>query len=218
MENSKNTQILTQLKQNFENKNFDEVISLIEQNKESFDPGIYEYNIGIAYFKKGNLVDARVWFEKAKLKGFYSNELMTALKDVTSKLEVKRLEESQSIHDSFSNISTLLPVDVYVTLSLIFFVILGVFYKKMDKYIRLVVLVLAFMPLAFYFMYAKNYHSIIVLEDQIVFRGPSEMFEQTQLIPKGMKLITGKTHNGWRYILSPESHKGWFKSTKVEKL
>ena len=88
----------------------------------------------------------------------------------------------------------------------------------MDKFIRIALLVIAFLPMSFYYLHVKDYNSIIVLEDQVVYRGPSAMFEQTQLIPKGMKILTGKTHNGWRYILSPNSHRGWFNTEKVEKL
>lgn len=218
MENSKNTQILNELKQSFEKKDYDAAIALINSNKTKFDPGVYEYNLGIAYYKKGDLVTARVWLEKAKGKGFYSNKLLSAIKEVSQELEVNRLEEAQGFNDSFSQFIASVPIDAYITLSLFFLVLLGIFFKKIDKYIRIILLVLAFLPVTFYGFYAKDFHSIIVLDDEIVYRGPSTMFEQIQLIPKGMKILTGQTYNGWRYIVSPSSHQGWFHTDKVEKL
>ena len=218
MEKNKNSQILNDLKVFFQKEDYNSAIDLIKSNQNSFEPGLYEYNLGISYFKNNEIVQSRVWLEKAKQNGFYSNELQSALEKVTSKLEVTRLEESQSFSDTFNQISVDLPVDAYYTVSLTFFVLLAFLYKRMDKYLRVLMLVIAFSPLAFYHIHVKVYHSIIVLEDQIVYRGPSAMFEQIQLIPKGMKLLTGKTHNGWRYILTPSSHRGWFNSEKVQEL
>lgn len=218
MKNNQNTQILNDLKLFFKKGDYQSAIKLLKTNSSHFDPGIYEYNLGIAYFKNNKLVESRVLLEKAKQHGFLSNELKSSLKEVTRDLEVDRLEESQSFNDSFNKIAVEVPIDAYYSISLAFLVVLMIFYKKIDKYIRVLLLVIAFTPMAFYYLHVKNYNSTIVLENQIVYRGPSMMFEQIQLIPKGMKLITGKTHNGWRYILSPSSHQGWFNSDKVEDL
>lgn len=218
MENNENTQILEQLKEKFHTKDFEGAIKLIKANKDSFEPGLYEYNLAISYMKNNQMVDARVSLEEAKSKGFYSNELENALKEVKKSLEVYRLEESQDFNDNFTGFVASVPVDLYITISLIFFVVFGAFYKKMDRYIKVVILIFAFMPISFYGLFVKDYRSIVILEDQVVYSGPSEMFEQIQLIPKGMKLITGKTHNGWRYILSPSSHRGWVITDKVKKL
>lgn len=218
MENNKNSQILTDMKLFFDKKDYKSVIQLLKSNSNKFDPGVYEYNLGIAYFKNNDLVNSRVWLEKAKQNGFLSSELNNALEEVSVKLEVNRLEESQSLNDSFNQFAVNTPVDAYFTISLLFLVLVAFFYKKIDKYIRVILLVIAFTPIAFYQLHVKNYRPIIVLEDQIVYRGPSAMFEQIQLIPKGMKLLTGKTHNGWRYIITPSSHQGWFNTDKVEDL
>lgn len=218
MENNENTQILDQLKEKFNSEDFEAAIELIKSNKDSFEPGIYEYNLAIAYMKNNQFVEARVSLEEAKSNGFYSNELESALSEVKKSLEVYRLEESQNFNDTFTNVVTTVPIDLYITISLVFFVVFGVFFKKMDRYIKVVILILAFMPISFYGLFVKDYRSVVILEDQIVYSGPSQMFEQIQLIPKGMKLITGKTHNGWRYILSPSSHRGWVITDKVKKL
>jgi hypothetical protein len=91
-------------------------------------------------------------------------------------------------------------------------------YKKLDKYIRLIILFLGLLPTVFYFQHVNQHEKIIVLEDEYVYRGPSKMFEQIQIIPKGMKLFTGKNYNGWRYIVTPTSHQGWFTTNKVKSL
>lgn len=218
MENNKNSQILKQLKQFFDNEEYNSAVELIKANKDKFEPGVYEYNLGVAYYKNDSLVSSRVWFEKARQEGFISNELNGALEEVTTKLEVVRLEESQSFNDSFNSFAVNIPVDAYYTVTLLFLVLLAVFYKKIDKYIKVIILVISFLPMSFYHFHVKDFNSIIVLEDQVVYRGPSAMFEQTQIIPKGMKLLTSKTHGDWRYVLTPSSHRGWFKTKKVESL
>lgn len=218
MENNKNTQILNNLKTYFEKAEYDSAINLIKTNKSAFEPGVYEFNLGIAYYKNNDLVVSRIWLEKAKQQGFLSSELNIALEEVTSKLEVYRLEESQSFSDSLNQFSVGVPVDAYYTISLVFLVIFVALYRKVDKYLKLLIIILAITPISYYQFHVKKYNSIIVLEDQVVYRGPSAMFEQIQLIPKGMKLLTGKTHNGWRYILTPSSHQGWFNTNKVEDL
>lgn len=218
MENNKKLSKLKEFKALFEKQDYDGAIKFLDENKQNFDEGVYQYNLGLTYLKKGQLVEARVLFEKSKLNGFFSNEVDLALKEATSGLEVKTLEESSSFSDDFNNIVLQIPFDVYFLISLIFVAIVIGFYKKLDKYIRIIIFVFAMLPTVFYYQHVNQHEKIVVLEDQYVYRGPSKMFEQIQMIPKGMKLFTGKDHNGWRYIVTPQSHRGWFKSEKVESL
>ena len=218
MENTKNSEILAEFKTLYLKQEYDQAISLLKTNEEKFDKGLLEYNLGLLNLKKGNFVEARVLLEKAKLHGFYSNELNNALSEVKKNLDVSTLEASSTLSDDFNQVSLQVPFDAYLFVCLFFIVLVLGFYKKIDKYIRIILFVFAMLPIVFYFQHVKQHEKIIVLEDQYVYRGPSKMFEQTQLIPKGMKLLTGKNHNGWRYIVTPESHKGWFYSNDVENL
>jgi len=111
-----------------------------------------------------------------------------------------------------------MPFDAYLTIALTTAVFYAILYRKLDKMVRVLMIVLVTIPLIFYSQYVNKYNAAIVLEDQVIYRGPSKMFEQIQLVPQGMKIYTGKEFEGWRYIIAPESHRGWFYSEKVEVL
>lgn len=218
MEKSKDLSILDEFKVLFEKKDYQKAADFLHKHKDKFETGVFDYNLGLVYLKNNQFVKARVSLEKAKINGFYSNEVQAALSEVTESLDVKMLEEPTSFSDSFNSIVLQVPFDAYVFVTLFFVTISIATYKKFDKYIRLIIFVLGLLPTVFYFQHVNQHEKIIVLEDEYVYRGPSKMFEQIQIIPKGMKLFTGKNYNGWRYIVTPTSHQGWFTTNKVKSL
>ena len=218
MENQIKTEILSELKKYFEVKDYSSAIKLLNENRGQFEPGVFNYNLGLALLQSEDPVMARVQFEKAKIHGLYSNELMHALDETTQKLQVKTLEESQTFSDQFNKITLGTPFDVYITISLSIAIVALLLHRRVDKLVTFLMILFATAPLIFYSQYVNKYNATVVLEDQVVYRGPSKMFEQIQLIPQGMKIYTGKEFDGWRYIIAPESHRGWFFTQKVEVL
>lgn len=218
MENLTEAQILSNFRESFESQKYDDAMSILKTNQLSFDPGVYEYNMALVYLKKEDFVNARINFEKAQINGFMSNELSIGLSKVREVLEVDRLEEPKGAQDTFNNIVIQIPFDIYIFASLSVGLLFLLLFKRIDKVLRIILLIISFMPLTFYYIYVNKFNTVVTYEDSIVYRGPSKMFEQIQIIPKGMKLITGEDHGGWKFIIVPESHKGWFFAENVEKL
>lgn len=218
MEKNKIMPVLEEFKTLYQKQKYQEAIKLLQKSKDKFEPGVYEYNLGLVFMRNDQLVQARIQFEKAKYNGFYSTELKEAMSEVTSRLEVKTLEQPSTFKDEFNSVVLQVPFDVYIFISLIFIFLVLWLYKKIDKYQTTILALFAILPTVFYYQYVARHEKIILLNDEFLYRGPSKMFEQIQLAPKGMKLFTGKDHNGWRFVESPESHKGWFKTDQVEKI
>jgi len=219
MSNNSNTNILTEFRVFFNAGEYDKAKEVLISQKHLFDPGVYEYNLGIVNYKTGNLVSARVNFEKAQIKGFYSKEVKEALKEVKSELGVISLEEVSSPLNSFKSFSYQVPVEIYLSITLLFAILFTIFRKSVtSKILRVFIFIIILLPTIFFYKEVQMKKVEVAKEEHFVFAGPSKMFEQVQLIPAGMKIITGKEVPGWKYIEIPESHSGWIEDTQLERL
>jgi hypothetical protein len=219
MNNNSNTNILSEFKSLYENKNYEDALSLLHENKPMFDPGIYEFNIGLIYMKQEYYVLARINFEKAKELGFMTNELNSALSIVKDNLEVTVLEENSSVSDNVNDILFDLPKELFFSTSILLLILFTVFYKKMSsRTLRVISLIIITFPIIFFFTVIDGKSEVILLDDHIVRRGPSKMFEEVQVAPKGMKVFINDQVDGWNFIVHPKSHQGWIKTKSLEKL
>jgi hypothetical protein len=219
MNNNSNTNILSEFKSFYENKNYEDALTLLHENRPKFDPGVYEYNIGLIYMKQDHYVLARINFEKAKEFGFMTNELNSALNEAKSALQVTVLEDSSSTSDSFNEVLFDLPKEIFFSVSILLLIVFTMLYKRLGSLpIKLVGFIVTVFPIVFYFIVISNKSEVVLLEDHAVRRGPSTMFEEVQLVPKGMKVFINDEVEGWNFIVHPKSHQGWIKTKSLERI
>jgi uncharacterized protein YgiM (DUF1202 family) len=162
---------------------------------------------------------ARINFEKAKEFGFMTNELDSALTEVKDALDVTVLEQSSSASDSINEVLFDLPKELFFSISILFLILFTLLYKKIGSLpLRVLSLVITIFPIVFYLTVISDKSEVILLEDHAVRRGPSKMFEEVQLVPKGMKVFINDQVDGWNFIVHPKSHQGWIKTKSLEKI
>ena len=219
MNNNSNTIILKEFKSLYETKKYEDALTILHENKPMFDPGVYEFNIGLIYIKQEHYTLARINLERAKEYGFMNNELNSALDEVKNFLDVTRLEENVSASDNINEILFDLPKEIFFSISVLLIIIFILYYKKIQSVaIRIASLVIIIFPIVFYFTVVSGKSEVVLLEELPVRRGPSEMFEEVQVVPKGMKVFINDQIGGWNLIVHPKSHQGWIKTEKVEKI
>lgn len=216
MSNKLKSNIIEKFESLYQKKDFDGALDYINTNKESFDLAIYHYNLGAIYFSKDDFVKARVYFEKSKMLGFESNEVNTAIRNVKKSLDIVHLESSETILESIQFSLIGLSFDAYVTLALI----LGLLSltKKINTILRYVFFILTPLPVIFYFFYVSGHTYKLSIEDKVIYKGPSRMFDQVQEIPKGMLFITKDRLEGWQRVILPKSHQGWIIDENMESI
>jgi hypothetical protein len=218
MEKSEMEQVLKEFKKYYDTSQYDSAYELLMQNQNSFDPGVWHYNIAIVSLKNNKPVKARIHLEKAKKSGLYSNELNEALRDTTEKLQVRSIESASDWADNFNLAISQTPYDVFLTVALIFFIILIIMVKKLKGVAKWLMIIPVIVPLFFYYFYVRHFNTLITYQNEIVYNGPSQMFDQVQLLPRGTKFITSKRYEQWYFIIYPSSHQGWVMPKKVEQL
>ena len=207
---------LTQFKQLFEQKKFDEAIVELKSLRLDIDPGLYEFNLATIYLKKEDFFNARKYFEKAKDLGFLSNETQAGLEKSKELLEVKLLEAPMDFQSGIEKMILTSSLELFVVVSLL----LGmpVLIGRLNKYLRVSFLILSFIPISFYYKEVKQYSRLIATDTILVLEGPSRMFEEVQVLPRGMVFIVKEKVEGWLKVQYPKSHIGWIKNSKTEKL
>jgi hypothetical protein len=76
-------------------------------------------------------------------------------------------------------------------------------------------LLLAFIPVIFHYQYVAKKNVAIVFEESQVREGPSQVFTQSHIIPRGTKVITEEIKSDWVYIVYPLSFVGWIKRSQL---
>lgn len=217
MNNNSNINILNEFKTVFEAGKYEDALTLLHQNKLKFEPGVYEYNIGLIYYKQEHYTLARINFEKSKDLGFMSTDLEIALNQVKTHLDVMVLEESSSTSDQVNEVLYDTPREFFFSITVLLLIIFIFIYKKLELIpVRIISLIVAIFPTIFFLLVLNGKTEVIFLEDQVVRRGPSTMFEEVQLAPKGMKVYIDKNIDGWNLIVHPKSHQGWIKTNAME--
>lgn len=220
MNNNANINIINEFKGLFLDKKYDESLTFLQKNRDVFDISVYEYNLGIVYHLKNENVQARIHLEKAQSFGYISNDLDNALREVKAALQVTALEENVSQSDKVDTIIYNLPIELFYSISLLLGIIFILKFKNLKNiFIKIIFISFILLPPFFYYTAIENKETYIAKEDHNVFRGPSKMFEHTQLVPKGMKIYTERNDvEGWKYIVHPDSHQGWIIDNELEKL
>ncbi len=217
MENISMESLLKSLREQYQSSDFEAVKTSLIKNKDAFDKGEFHYNLGTVYSKTGNYAVGRYHLEKAIFEGYDSAATKHNLKTVTDKLSVKDLATSQSVDDVFLAKSISYGPDFYIFITLVLLITsITLFNKKIIKSWALSLLLLfSMIPVSLKYFYLDNLNVAVLFNDSKVFEGPSGIFEKTGEIPKGAKVIVGKTIEGWYFIEKPVDYVGWIKKKNV---
>lgn len=209
----------SEYKKLFENGEHAEAVEFLKESKEEFDLALYHYNLGVNYVRLEQLPLGRYHFEKAKDTGFQPPELRESLERVKKLTGADAMEEKSSAMDYLYSASLGSSVYTGVNISLVLIIVLFTQLKKISRaWLKVVFAVLAMAPLAGQLYLKANYGQAVVMEQKAVLMGPSAIFEQSQELIPGMKIVISEEYNGWRYVVSPASHKGWVKTGELKEL
>jgi hypothetical protein len=207
---------MKELKKFIENKDYDSALTYLKSNKTIESP-ILNYNLGFIYFKKSDHVQARTYLEKAQYEGLRTPELMSALYRVKAELGIQNLEKSYSFEDNVMMKTIGHHEDVFFALMgsfLLVALLLGV----RGKYVLTSLFSILFLVVCGFYAFIQSYEVQINREESFVYKGPSKIFEQIQIISPGMKLITKKNEGNWSFVTYPQVYRGWLFKSKVNKL
>lgn len=207
---------MSDLKSFLDNENYDGAIEFLK-SQSSFEKPIKFYNLGYVYTLKGDLVQARYYLEKAKIEGLINQEVESSLKVVKNKLGIEQIESDYPVLDKgVLNISQF-KEDVFLTvLGIILFVFLYSLYKK--KRVLYSIAMIFFLALGSFFYTLKDFNTVIIRQEAFVHQGPSRIFEPSQVIAPGSKVIIDGESKDWRFVRYPEIYRGWIYKAKVKKL
>lgn len=207
---------LKQFKSYYESKDYDKALEVLGELKSDMDPSLYEYNLGTVYFAKGDFLAARKSFQFAKENGFQTNESVYGLKTTKQELGVEQLEIESTFFEKVETLALTSSLESYVLITLIIVII--ALYRRVNIFIRWTFLLCSILPLAFFYSEVSKHTRHIATQDISVLEGPSRMFEEVQLLPKGMVFIVKDRVDGWLKVTLPQSHAGWIKKSGSEKL
>lgn len=188
---------------------------LILENAQNLPKNIKYFNLGYVHYKMGQLVEAKKYYELAKINGMYSKELFKTLDKLNSELAISSVENQYSYFENFLFGFKTLPSTHYFLgaslLSCIF--LIGV----VKKWIPLIIASLSIAIVLGYYQYSlSNYQFKYIEKEELLHRGPSVIFEEVGVLPVGAKVLISKERNSWRYIEYPKIFQGWINKKQAE--
>ena len=207
-------QQLSSLNTYIEEKSWNSAKDLIKSL--NLPPPLEKYNLAYLAHLQGDDVYAIKTLENIKYRGMFSKDVDLAIKEVQKSLDIYYIEERMNAFDKTIISLKLVPQDFFIATSLSFLVIgLSILLVK-KRMIASIFIALGLSMAAIIYplsLYEVSYN----LEEKIVYSGPSTIFEQTQIVPKGLKVVFTKIDSDWKYIQFPESFRGWIYQPKVLK-
>jgi hypothetical protein len=181
------------------------------------DSGVWNYNMGLVNAQLKNLPLARYHLLEAKKLGAETSELTSSIALVESQLNVSRLETPINGSDQLINIAMTLSEGPLITISLVFLIIGLWLIKRMSSYKSvLITLAMVITPLGLNYWVA-NLPMKIVLNDQIILEGPSQLFPRRGEVPAGVLIVT-RPKGEWEEIIFPARFGGWIRSSGLRTL
>ena len=211
MSNSSTMEALKASQQLYIDGEFDKAIEKTLEAKESMDSGLFHYNLGSMYLKKGELGPARFHMEKAKSLNFSYPMLWKNLNFINAQREVLDPKKTKIFSEKFIGHYMDIPAIVFTsTMALVLiFTILGARLRKLSNGFIVALCILSVIPWGVKLYLSNTYKFAVVIEDGRVYEGPSKIFQDYGLVPEGSRVIVGKYHDKWYYILSPKDFSGW---------
>lgn len=209
---------LETFKNYYKNENYQEALDFLRKNN-IFSNDIQLYNLGLLNFKTQNYSQAKLLLERAKNNGFDSPEVSKLLADSNSSLGIVEAQSANTLKDSLIYNTQRVNVDLLMVSSLIAVLILVINLKRISAlFLRIALLIIFILPLAWSVVYKLSYNSYIALEDRQVRAGPSRMFDDSFVMPTGIKYIISKKYKNWGYITYPDKYSGWVILDTKEKI
>jgi len=211
MTNPNISELLKSLEANYTNKEYQQAIDALLKSKKELDPGLFHYNLGTFYAKKGDLAIGRYHLEKSYKIGFINGASQNNIKAVVEKLGVQDITTSSSRVERMIDSSLNFPSQAYFGLTCFFLILilLMVRFKKIGKSASIFMGIVAFLPTLYFFIFLNNLNHAVALSPVAVFEGPSKVFEKKLDLPAGAKIIFNKRNDDWIFIRYPLFLSGW---------
>lgn len=192
-------------------------IKKLLEMKDQFSDGVYFYNLGTLYAKKGDFSLARYHLEKSFKSGFYSPRMFHNLKYVEEHLGIQQVRD-HSLYEKiiFNAIEyppiffLLLPLLVATTL-----LVVSKFVKEIKRSILWSIFLFSCIPLLLVFMLNNYYNLAIVFNASPVYDAPSEIYSSRLNLLNGEKILIIRNKNGWSEIIYPSEFSGWVKNKDI---
>lgn len=205
--------------------------SILDQNMESVE--VY-FNLGNSYYKSGDLANAILYFEKAKLLAPNDEDIQFNL-ELANKFVVDKID---SIPQPFfvkwiNKIATLLHADQWGYTSIVLFIlalILGAIYfisgkpsiKKLTFSFGIVVLILSLIAFGFGFKEKnkiQNRNTAIVFAPTVTVKAsPDNSGTALFVVHEGLKVEIIEELGNWIEIKISDGNTGWVKKEIVERI
>lgn len=196
-------------------KDFTTFIDELLKAKEAFPESMFHYNLGSAYAKIENFSVAKYHLEKSIKLGSLEPKIFNNLNYVNQKLNVYDLDTSQSLIDRAYGLLLMIPWEgVFILLSLLALIMM------IKKDLRapkrgIPILLSPFILTFFFYLYSSNKNYAVTFEAAELREGPSEVFDVSNRIPSGAKVLLTDYQNGWFLVDRPKEYYGWIKKTDI---
>lgn len=218
MSGTKAEHLLKDAEQFYINKDYESALSVILSSKDSLDPGLFHYNLGSVYLKKGDLGPARYHLEKAMDNGFSYPMLWKNLKFIQKQPQVLDPVKSNNLQELFIGKVLDIPMAFVGIFSLLMIVsVLFALRRKwlQHKAVAVILFILCLMPPVISYSVKKGYKYAIALKPVRVYEGPSKIYTDYGEIGAGSRLIINNFQDNWYFILSPKSLSGWVEKSDL---
>lgn len=198
-------------------KDYDNALLTLQKEGEQLSPGLYHYNLGTVYAKKGDFPMARYHLLQSEKHGFSGSDLYQNLNLVETELEIGKLEEPVSATDQLVRVADFVSDGILTSLSLLILIFGLLSLKKQRSWGKIVIfLVLFLIPLSMNW-WINSWPRAINIEEQEILEGPSAIFSPTGELPAGVMVIA-EDNGVWSKIIYPTRYSGWTKSKRLKKL
>lgn len=189
---------------------------ILDKNKQELEPSIYYFEKGRLHALTNEWPEARIAFLKSQ-KISPREETQNNLSTVEMKMVVSEIEQPRTINDYAIKSATLFANELALTANLLLLVLGLWIFKRTRSYKNLIMCVSLMIVLSSLSLWTKNWPWLVTEQEVDIYHGPSEIFEKTQVIPKGIKVL-GVEKDSWIHIIYPSRLEGWIKKENISEL
>jgi len=212
-------QIVADLVQLYQKKDFNAMQVLIEKDHGSLSPQLANYYLGLASVGKGELGLARYHLEKSLHDGNASPQLLTNLKIVNANITANDIGTSADYGDRALGLMSVIPVQFYITVGLLLLVLflLRQIIRPM-RWMKCSVSILAcFLILGLTCFYTHHLATAICITKSDVKTGPASVFKTVSVVDEGAKIVVGEEFQEWVFVKAPKEYSGWLEKKNLKK-
>lgn len=193
-----------------------EAKEVLNNAKDNLEPSIYWFNMGLADAKLEQWAQARISLLKSQ-KISARNETNINLEIVEGHLAVSEYESPQTIKDYGIQSTYFVGTQLALTINLALLVIGLWNYNKKKKLKEFIIILCLMLGLSALSIWTKNWPWYVASNEVAIYHGPSALFDQKGVIPKGIKIL-GKEKDNWIQVIYPSRLEGWIKKELISEL